>query len=405
MSAAQALTSLRSKHLRTIEVLKETTTELDILKKKFGNRGNYIDEDERERIKENVRKSCNEELRKMQMELMNAQQTIRSLKKEKQAADERFKQLEDSTEEKLKAMAAERDNSIKNVHKLENDVTLLNEEYSTKTREMNEAIQAEIEEKKNISDRLLEADKKMEVQREENERLGGIIESLNAKLREFDQSSKNQKNLLKKTKSMESMFKKLESRASEYAAENKDLSEKLRETERRLEASEEKNLSLEKSKAQLNKALENAKSECKRLNNVYVGEIEKKEFLEKSLAVAKAEWERLVQENARLTDELELLKASTSNNSSRFAQFVELKEENSNLARKHNKLQKKHEKLKKVTKKAGVLLRQQMPQTETRYGGSSGSIRRPQPPMNAQLRQGSYSLNAGPYHTSRDGSR
>ena len=405
MSAAQALTSLRSKHLRTIELLKETTTELDILKKKFGNRGNYIDEDERERIKENVRKSCNEELKKMQMELMNAQQTIRSLKKEKQAADERFKQLEDSTEEKLKAMAAERDNSIKNVHKLENDVTLLNEEYSTKTREMNEAIQAEIEEKKNISDRLLEADKKMEVQREENERLGGIIESLNAKLREFDQSSKNQKNLLKKTKSMESMFKKLESRASEYAAENKDLSEKLRETERRLEASEEKNLSLEKSKAQLNKALENAKSECKRLNNVYVGEIEKKEFLEKSLAVAKAEWERLVQENARLTDELELLKASTSNNSSRFAQFVELKEENSNLARKHNKLQKKHEKLKKVTKKAGVLLRQQMPQTETRYGGSSGSIRRPQPPMNAQLRQGSYSLNAGPYHTSRDGSR
>ena len=405
MSAAQALTSLRSKHLRTIEVLKETTTELDILKKKFGNRGNYIDEDERERIKENVRKSCNEELKKMQMELMNAQQTIRSLKKEKQAADERFKQLEDSTEEKLKAMAAERDNSIKNVHKLENDVTLLNEEYSTKTREMNEAIQAEIEEKKNISDRLLEADKKMEVQREENERLGGIIESLNAKLREFDQSSKNQKNLLKKTKSMESMFKKLESRASEYAAENKDLLEKLRETERRLEGSEEKNLSLEKSKAQLNKALENAKSECKRLNNVYVGEIEKKEFLEKSLAVAKAEWERLVQENARLTDELELLKASTSNNSSRFAQFVELKEENSNLARKHNKLQKKHEKLKKVTKKAGVLLRQQMPQTETRYGGSSGSIRRPQPPMNAQLRQGSYSLNAGPYHTSRDGSR
>ena len=63
MSAAQALTSLRSKHLRTIEVLKETTTELDILKKKFGNRGNYIDEDERERIKENVRKSCNEELK------------------------------------------------------------------------------------------------------------------------------------------------------------------------------------------------------------------------------------------------------------------------------------------------------------------------------------------------------
>ena len=340
MSAAQALTSLRSKHLRTIEVLKETTTELDILKKKFGNRGNYIDEDERERIKENVRKSCNEELKKMQMELMNAQQTIRSLKKEKQAADERFKQLEDSTEEKLKAMAAERDNSIKNVHKLENDVTLLNEEYSTKTREMNEAIQAEIEEKKNISDRLLEADKKMEVQREENERLGGIIESLNAKLREFDQSSKNQKNLLKKTKSMESMFKKLESRASECAAENKDLAEKLRETERKLEASEEKSLSLEKSKAQLNKALENAKSECNRLNNVYVGEIEKKEFLEKSLAVAKAEWERLVQENARLTDELELLKASTSNNSSRFAQFVELKEENSNLARKHNKLQK-----------------------------------------------------------------
>ena len=74
-------------------------------------------------------------------------------------------------------MAAERDNSIKNVHKLENDITLLNEEYSTKIREMNEAIQAEIEEKKNISDRLLEADKKMEVQREENERLGGIIES------------------------------------------------------------------------------------------------------------------------------------------------------------------------------------------------------------------------------------
>ena len=204
---------------------------------------------------------------------------------------------------------------------------------------------------------------------------------------------------------MESMFKKLESRASECAAENKDLAEKLRETERKLEASEEKSLSLEKSKAQLNKALENAKSECNRLNNVYVGEIEKKEFLEKSLAVAKAEWERLVQENARLTDELELLKASTSNNSSRFAQFVELKEENSNLARKHNKLQKKHEKLKKVTKKAGVLLRQQMPQTETRYGGSSGSIRRPQPPMNAQLRQGSYSLNTGPYNTSRDGSR
>ena len=58
----------------------------------------------------------------------------------------------------------------------------------------------------------------------------------------------------------------------------------------------------------MNKALENAKSECNRLNNVYVGEIEKKEFLEKSLAVAKAEWERLVQENARLTDELELLK-------------------------------------------------------------------------------------------------
>eukprot|EP00944_MAST-04C_sp_MAST-4C-sp1_P011083 g11083.t1 len=405
MSAAQALTSLRSKHLRTIEVLKETTTELDILKKKFGNRGNYIDEDERERIKENVRKSCNEELRKMQMELMNAQQTIKSLKKEKQVADERFKQLEDSTEQKLKAMAAERDNSIKSVHKLENDITLLNEEYSTKIREMNEAIQAEIEEKKNISERLLEADKKMGVQREENERLGGIIESLNAKLREFDQSSKNQKDLLKKTKSMESMFKKLESRASECAAENKDLAEKLRETERKLEASEEKSLSLEKSKAQLNKALENAKSECNRLNNVYVGEIEKKEFLEKSLAVAKAEWERLVQENARLTDELELLKASTSNNSSRFAQFVELKEENSNLARKHNKLQKKHEKLKKVTKKAGVLLRQQMPQTETRYGGSSGSIRRPQPPMNAQLRQGSYSLNTGPYNTSRDGSR
>ena len=141
------------------------------------------------------------------MELMNAQQTIKSLKKEKQVADERFKQLEDSTEQKLKAMAAERDNSIKSVHKLENDITLLNEEYSTKIREMNEAIQAEIEEKKNISDRLLEADKKMGVQREENERLGGIIESLNAKLREFDQSSKTQKDLLKKTKSMESMFK------------------------------------------------------------------------------------------------------------------------------------------------------------------------------------------------------
>ena len=93
------------------------------------------------------------------------------------------------------------------------------------------------------------------------------------------------------------------------------------------------------------------------------------------------------------------------NNSSRFAQFVELKEENSNLARKHNKLQKKHEKKLKKGLQAGVLLRQQMPQTETRYGGSSGSIRRPQPPMNAQLRQGSYSLNTGPYNTSRDGSR
>ena len=45
-------------------------------------------------------------------------------------------------------MAAERDNSIKSVHKLENDITLLNEEYSTKIREMNEAIQAEIEEKR-----------------------------------------------------------------------------------------------------------------------------------------------------------------------------------------------------------------------------------------------------------------
>ena len=79
MSAAQALTSLRSKHLRTIEVLKETTTELDILKKKFGNRGNYIDEDERERIKDSVRKSCNEELQKMQSELLNAEETIKKL--------------------------------------------------------------------------------------------------------------------------------------------------------------------------------------------------------------------------------------------------------------------------------------------------------------------------------------
>ena len=46
---------------------------------------------------------------------------------------------------------------------------------------------------------------------------------------------------------MESMFKKLESRASECAG-NKDLAEKLRETERKLEASEEKSLSLEKSR-------------------------------------------------------------------------------------------------------------------------------------------------------------
>ena len=117
----------------------------------------------------------------------------------------------------------------------------------------------------------------MGVQREENERLGGIIESFNANFREFDQSSKTQKDLLKKTKSMESMFKKLESRASECAAENKDLAEKLRKRNVNWRRRREK-FELGKIKAQLNKALENAKSECNRLNNVYVGEIEKKEF-------------------------------------------------------------------------------------------------------------------------------
>jgi len=147
-------------------------------------------------------------------------------------------------------------------------------------------------------------------------------------------------------------------------------------------------------------SLEHSKNECKRLNNVYIGEIEKKEFLEKSLAVAKSEWERLVLENARLTDELEMLKASTTNNTSRFAQFVELKEENSNLARKHNKLQKQHKKLKKVSKKAGVLLRQQMPQTESR---NNNNIRRPQPPPNnIQAKTNGFSLNPG---SIRDGSR
>ena len=96
MSAAQALTSLRSKHLRTIEVLKETTAELDVLKKKFGNRGNYIDEDERERIKDSVRKLCNEELQKMEAELSNAKDTIQLLTKEKNVAYEKIKDLENS---------------------------------------------------------------------------------------------------------------------------------------------------------------------------------------------------------------------------------------------------------------------------------------------------------------------
>ena len=102
----------------------------------------------------------------------------------------------------------------------------------------------------------------------------------------------------------------------------------------------------------------------------------------------------------RLTDELEMLKASTTNNTSRFAQFVELKEENSNLARKHNKLQKQHKKLKKVSKKAGVLLRQQMPQTESR---NNNNIRRLQPPPNnIQAKTNGFSLNPG---SIRDGSR
>eukprot|EP00943_MAST-04B_sp_MAST-4B-sp1_P004251 g4251.t1 len=395
MSAAQALTSLRSKHLRTIEVLKETTAELDVLKKKFGNRGNYIDEDERERIKDSVRKVCNEELQKMEAELSNARDTIQLLTKEKNAAYEKIKDLENSSEEKVKQIMIERDNAISNTEKLNEKIGVMKEEHDNQVVDMTKLIENVTQEKKVVGERLLEAEKKKESTIAENERLGTVIENLNKKLREFQQSTKNQKDLLKRTKSMENMFKKLEQRATEYANENKDLLEKIKEMEYKLDASNDRNKNLEKSQKQLSNALEHSKQECKRLENVWVGEIEKKEFLEKSLAVAKSEWERLVQENARLTDELELLKASTSNNTSRFAQFVELKEENSNLARKHNKLQKQHKKLKKVSKKAGVLLRQQMPQTENR-----NSNRKPQPPNNVQSRNSLF-----PTNTRRDGSR
>ena len=125
MSAAQALTSLRSKHLRTIEVLKETTTELDILKKKFGNRGNYIDEDERERIKDSVRKSCNAELQKMQSELLNAEETIKKLTKEKNNAYEKIKELESSANAKVKQIILERDNALENVQKMNEEIVKL----------------------------------------------------------------------------------------------------------------------------------------------------------------------------------------------------------------------------------------------------------------------------------------
>ena len=400
MSAAQALTSLRSKHLRTIEVLKETTTELDILKKKFGNRGNYIDEDERERIKDSVRKSCNAELQKMQSELLNAEETIKKLTKEKNNAYEKIKELESSANAKVKQIILERDNALENVQKMNEEIVKLNEKYAEKIGEMAESIENVKEEKKKVGERLLQVEKKNELTIVENERLGTVIENLNKKLREYQQSSKNQNDLLKRTKTMENMFKKLEERANEYANEKKELLEKIKEMEYKLDASNERNKNLEKSQKQLNHALEHSKNECKRLNNVYIGEIEKKEFLEKSLAAAKSEWERLVLENARLTDELEMLKASTTNNTSRFAQFVELKEENSNLARKHNKLQKQHKKLKKVSKKAGVLLRQQMPQTESR---NNNNIRRPQPPPNnIQAKTNGFSLNPG---SIRDGSR
>ncbi len=395
MSAAQALTSLRSKHLRTIEVLKETTAELDVLKKKFGNRGNYIDEDERERIKDSVRKLCNEELQKMEAELSNAKDTIQLLTKEKNVAYEKIKDLENSSEEKVKQIIIERDNAMANTEKLNEKISVMKEEYDNQIVDMTKLVEKVTQEKKIVGERLLEAENKKESAIAENERLGAVIENLNKKLRDFQQSTKNQKDLLKRTKSMENMFKKLEQRATEYANENKNLLEKIKEMEYKLDASNDRNKNLEKSQNQLSNALEHSKHECKRLENVWVGEIEKKEFLEKSLAVAKSEWERLVQENARLTDELELLKASTSNSTSRFAQFVELKEENSNLARKHNKLQKQHKKLKKVSKKAGVLLRQQMPQTENR-----NSNRKPQPPNNVQTRNSLF-----PSNTRRDGSR
>ena len=134
---------------------------------------------------------------------------------------------------------------------------------------------------------------------------------------------------------------------------------------------------LEEGKAAVQKALDRARLMLDECKSQWTDENNKKIFLEKSLAAAKSEWERLVHENTRLTEELENLKATMNSGNSKFAQFVELKEENSNLARKHNKLQKQHTVLKKEAKRKGVSLRAKPPPSVNRKILSEG----PRPPQ------------------------
>ena len=368
---AKALASLRGVHLRTLEQLKNAAYEVDELKKMLGSRGNVVDEREIERIKGEMETNFNRELKSMrtQLEAANAEKT--DLAKWKKDAEQKLSQLETSQRSTDEAAMAR-------IKELEGKLTSMGLAHANELKELGGQLQASLLESKALSDQMtvVKANEVKAIQ--ENERLGAVIENLNKELRKLQLSmGKDKKDVSKRTKELEAALKASKERTEQLERENITLKNDNDAKTLQLDEAGTKVAKLEEGKAAVQKALDRARLMLDECKSQWTDENNKKIFLEKSLAAAKSEWERLVHENTRLTEELENLKATMNSGNSKFAQFVELKEENSNLARKHNKLQKQHTVLKKEAKRKGVSLRAKPPPSVNRKILSEG----PRPPQ------------------------
>ena len=76
--------------------------------------------------------------------------------------DEKIKDLENSSEEKVKQIIIERDNAIANTEKLNEKISVMKEEYDNQIVDMTKLVENVTQEKKIVGERLLEAENKKE---------------------------------------------------------------------------------------------------------------------------------------------------------------------------------------------------------------------------------------------------